>query len=478
MPQDRPNILFFCTDQQRADLMGCMGHPQIRTPSLDALAARGAVLHNLYVQGTVSMPSRASILTGRYPCMHGVTDNGYDLPESEITIADVFRQAGYHTACVGRTHVTCSRPHPILPRTDYHGFTECLHHQCYWVGLDPHGDYLQWIRQEHPDRYQEAAMPNPVDRRDAFCSSWWTLPDHLTMNAWVTDVSLDVIRRHLRERPGQPLLLWAGTWDPHMRYVVPSPWDRMYPPADIPLPVRREGELDDLPPHYRKLALTGWDRSSVPLDDVIRNTRSIYWGMISHVDDQFGRLMRGLEDLGLADNTIVVFTSDHGDCCGDHWVWTKGPYWFDGALKAPGIIAWPGALPAGRRIESLTETIDLMPTLCELAGIPAPATCQGRSMARLLRGEAADHRRDVYTEFHDHNQSGDVMFSIRTDRYRLVHYRDRPYGELYDYQTDPDSLYNRWNDPAYAGAKQQLEMQLLDRLMGNLQRPDTRRDLW
>lgn len=477
MSEPRPNILFFCTDQQRADLMGCMGHTGIRTPNLDALAARGTLLRSLYVQGTVCMPSRASILTGRYPCMHGVTDNGYDLPESEITMANVFRQAGYHTICVGRTHVTCSMPHPILP-ADYHGFSECHHHQCYWSGLDPHGDYLKWIKQEHSEWYEEAATPVPVDRDDAIVASWTKLPQELSMNAWVTNVSLDSVRRHRQERPDQPFLLWAGTWDPHSRFLVPVPWDRMYDPGRIPLPVRREGELADLPPHYAKLALTRWNRSSLPLDDVIRNTLSIYWGTISHLDDQFGRLMRGLEDMGLADNTIVVFTSDHGDCCGDHWVWSKGPYWFDGSLKVPGIISWPGGLPKGCSTEALTESVDLLPTLCELTGIAAPVACQGQSMASLLRGTTAKHRPDVYAEYHDHNQSGDVMFSIRTDRYRLVHYQNRPYGELYDYDTDPDSLYNRWNDPAYADITQRLEVQLLNRLMSNLQRPDTRTAKW
>jgi len=146
--EESPNILFYCTDQQRADLMGCMGHPAIRTPNLDALASRGILLRNLHVVGPVCMPSRASILTGQYPSRHGVTDNGYNLSEHAVTMPQVFRDAGYHTGAVGRTHVRCSLPHPILPSQDYYGFQDCVHSQCYYEGLDPHGEYLNWIRRE------------------------------------------------------------------------------------------------------------------------------------------------------------------------------------------------------------------------------------------------------------------------------------------------------------------------------------------
>lgn len=482
----RKNIILYCTDEQRFDLLGCMGHAGIQTPHVDALAADGAVFSNMYVQGTVCMPSRASILTGKYPCIHGITDNGFNLPESQTTIADILRDAGYHTACVGRTHVTCSMPHPVLPREDYHGFAECHHSQCYWEGLDPHGDYLSWIKEEHPGWYDSAAMPNPVNRDDAFGASWWDLPEELSMNAWITDVSLSVLKNGQEKNPDTPMFLWAGTWDPHPRYCAPSPWDKMYSPEVVPLPVRRDGELDDLPPHYRKLARLRWTGSkSHDLDEIIKNTLSVYWGMISHIDDQFGRLMRGIEALGMADDTIVIFTSDHGDLSGDHWCWGKGPYWFDGSLKIPFVIAdGIGAnhvdnrvLP-NRRTNALAEEIDILPTILDLAGIDIPPAVQGLSLAPLLAGKTDTHREDVYSEYHDHNQSGDVMFSVATDRYRYVHYQNRLYGELYDFESDPNALYNRWDNPSYASVKSSMRDRLLNRLMANLERPDTRESKW
>jgi uncharacterized sulfatase len=474
----RPNILIYCTDQQRADLMGCMGHAGIRTPNLDALAARGVLLRNLFIQGPVCMPSRASIMTGRYPSSHGVTDNGYELPRSERTIAHALREAGYFTAVVGRTHVRCSIPHPVLPERDYYGFERCHHSQCYWTGLDPHGEYLQWMRREHPDRFEEAATPRPVDRDDAICASWTTLEDDKTMTAWVTARSLELLREHRQGGDGRPFLLWAGTWDPHSRFLVPAPWDRMYPPDSVPLPVQYGGVPAGMPPHFARCARKPTGRGGLAPEQVIRNTLSIYWGMISHVDDQFGRLMRGLDALGLAEDTVVLFLSDHGEMAGDHGLWAKGPYFFDAALRVPGIVAAPGRLPAGRRCDALVETVDLLPALLEMAGAPAPPEVQGRSCLDLLAGRTERHRDDVFTEYHDHDLSGERMFGLRMEEWRITCYQDRPYGELYDLRADPQQTLNLWDRAAHEEVRRAMQLRLLNRLMSHCARPDRRVARW
>lgn len=482
----RPNVLIYCTDQQRADLLGCMGHAGIRTPHLDALASRGVLLRNLFVQGTVCMPSRYSIMTGQYPGTHGVIDNGYERPYDTPTFATAFAEAGYHTAVVGRTHLRCSVPHPIEPNTGYFGWRECAHSQCYWPGLDPHGEYATWVRMNWPDEYEKITAANPIDRDDAHCASWWDIRDDQTMTAWATTRTLEMFRRHRARRGDQPLLVWTGVWDPHMRFVIPPPWDRMYDPADIPLPARREGELDDLPPHYRQLALTQWQRSGLPLDDVIRNTLSVYWGTISHIDDQFGRLMRGLDELGELENTIVLFISDHGEMAGEHWCWTKGPYSFDGAQRVPGIIAGP-SLPAGREVEAFAELVDVAPTLLDLAGIdfdpadggPAGLEMQGRSAAPALRGETHEHREDAFAEYqHLGHGEEQLMLNLRTREHHIAFYPGQRYGELYDRINDPDALRNRWDDPAFADVKQRMIDRLLHRVAMNHRRPNTRTARW
>jgi len=189
-------------------------------------------------------------------------------------------------------------------------------------------------------------------------------------------------------------------------------------------------------------------------------------------------LMAGLEDLGLMDNTVIVFTSDHGDMAGEHWFWGKGPYLFDGALRIPGIIAAPGRLPAGRVTSALVEEIDFMPTLLEMAGVDAPATAQGRSCLPLLRGESDEHREDVFSEYHDHNLSGDRMFSLRTRRHRITRYQDRPYGELFDLEEDPDALQNLWDRADCSQLKRDMSERLMNRIMANIARPDIREALW
>ncbi len=490
-----PNIVFFCTDQQRADLLGCMGHPQIRTPNIDALARRGVLLRNLYVQGTVCMPSRASILTGRYPSQHGVIDNGFDLPQSETTLAHALRRNGYHTMLAGRSHLVCTQPHHILPDTEYYGFNECSHAQVYCGGTDPYNDYLRWIRTDHPDLYPEVAYANSskrwiVPQRDDM-GGFWTkdLDENRTLTAWVVQRSLEMIDAHRTARPDQPFFHWAGTWDPHSPFRVPPPWDRMYPPETIPLPVRTEDEMASLPPplhdfdvrrSFESSTRNGKLRAGLTLDEGTRNQASTYWGTISHIDDQFGRLVAGLEQRGLMDNTVIVFTSDHGDMMGDHWFRAKGMYFFDGALKVPGVLYAPGLARPGRTSDALVETIDLMPTLLDLAGAPTPATVKGRSLAKLLEDEAVAHRPDVFSEWQGFSFSRpDVrVCSLQDDRYRIVFFQNQTYGQLYDRQADPDELCNLWDSPDHREAKQALTAKLLNRMMANLEPPDTREASW
>lgn len=484
----QPNILFYCTDQQRADLMGCMGHPIIQTPNFDRLAARGMNVRNCFVQGTVCMPSRASILTGLYPSRHGVIENGFNLDESLPTLPGILAEAGYHTGAVGRTHVRCSQPHPIHPSKDYYGFQDCIHTQCYWEGLDPKGAYLDWIRAEHPQWYEAAATPCPVNRTDAFCASWSELPQELSMTSWVTDQSLHWLDRHQSQHGATPFMLWAGTWDPHFRFLVSAPWDRMYDPASIPLPAWCDGEFKDMPPFYQHIARTMPEGASrAEWDRTIQNSLSIYYGMISHIDDQFGRLLDGLEERGELDDTIVVFTSDHGEMAGAHQMWSKGAYFYDDALRIPLLISAPGVTPQGAVSDAFVEEVDFLPTLLDLAGVECPKHVQGKSFYALLNGESTTHREDVFSEYQFINnpdyqniiESSEQFASIRNMQHRLTVCLGHEGGQLFDYDLDPDCLHNRWNDATYADVRASMERRLLFRMMENTQRsPVFREACW
>ncbi|MEI6073525.1 MAG: sulfatase-like hydrolase/transferase [Verrucomicrobiae bacterium] len=484
----KPNVVIFCTDHQRADFLGCAGHPLINTPNLDRLAARGVRYENLYVTNTVCMPSRASILTGTYPCRHTVTTNGFNLPTHQKTIAHVLRDAGYHTMVVGRTHVVCTKPRPKYSKTDFYGFSQCAHAQVYCGNTDPGNDYLLWIKEEHPEHYDDIAFANRKSDDD-LSGSRTKVPQELSMNSWVVGKSLEFIREHREKSPEQPFFLWAGTWDPHSPYRAPEPWGSMYNPADISVPAQMKEEIESFPLEMRRLAINAPHiKYKVPLEQLVRNNIAMYMGMISHIDDQLGRLLDGLDKMGLTDDTIILFISDHGDMMGEHWFFGKSLYFYDGALKMPGIIAGPG-IPLGKVFEGLAESVDLMPTLLELAAVPVPAEVQGKSWCPAIRGDGAAVHRNVYTEFQhfklsdpDHvfadEPKDEHVFSLFDGRYRIVCFKDRLYGQLFDFEADPGNHRNRWDDPEYANVKTEMQNKLLNRLMSNLTQPDTRIADW
>lgn len=482
----KPNIIIFCTDHQRADFLSCAGHPLIKTPNLDRLAARGVRYSNLYVQNTVCMPSRASILTGTYPCRHTITSNGFNLPEHHKTIAHVLRDAGYHTMAVGRTHIICTQPRPEYSKTDFYGFSQCAHAQVYCGDTDPDNDYLAWIREKHPEYYDDIAFANRKPDRD-LSGSRTKVPQELSMNSWVVGKSLDFIRGHQEKSQDQPFLLWAGTWDPHSPYRAPEPWGSMYNPDDIELPVMLEDELASFPEEMKRLAMKE-NPNKVPLKQLIKNNIAMFMGMISHIDDQLGRLLDGLDEMGLTDNTIILFTSDHGDMMGEHWFFGKYLFFYDGALKVPGIMAGPG-ISQGQVFDGLAESVDLMPTLLDLANVPAPPQVQGKSWSPAMHGDNSVVHQDVYTEFQyfklpdpdnvwANPPQDEYVFSLFDGRYRIVYYKDRDYGQLFDSVKDPDHHINFWNDPEYAGVKNEMQTKLLNRLMNNLAQPDTRLAGW
>ncbi|MCF6175020.1 MAG: sulfatase-like hydrolase/transferase [Victivallaceae bacterium] len=478
----KPNIIIFCTDHQRADYLSCAEHPLIKTPNLDRLAARGVRYENLYVQNTICMPSRASILTGTYPCRHTVTCNGYNLPETDKTIAHVLRDAGYHTMAVGRTHVVCTQPRPKYSKTNFYGFNQCTHAQVYCGDTDPDNDYLAWIREEHAEYYDDIAFANRNQVGDLL-GSHTEVPEELSMNSWVVGRSLEFIEKHNEKSPKQPFLLWAGTWDPHSPYRAPEPWGSMYDPADITPPAQIEAELEAYPDELKRLATVNFHKNpDIPMEQVWRNTRAMYMGMISHIDDQFGKLLDGLDEMRLTDDTIILFTSDHGDMMGEHWFSGKRIYFYDGALKVPGIMAGPG-IPQGETFEGLAESVDLMPTLLDLVSVPVPAEVQGKSWHPLMVGDNTIIHDDVYTEIQHFNLNNDDsknehVFSIFDGRYRIVYFNDRPYGQLFDFSNDPGNHINRWDDPNYAGIKQEMQNKLMNRIMRNLTQPDTRLADW
>lgn len=418
----RLNLLILTNDQHRADALGCTGNPVVKTPVVDRLAGEGVLFENHYVQCPQCVPSRSAMHTGRYPHTNRTPTNLYRLSEREQTLAMVLNANGYRTVTTGEL--------PFAPTKFLGGFQEVL----------PGGEKMP------PDHaaLRERHAANLKKDFQAVAAPW---PEELDETALFASRAIAFLRAN-RERP---FYLHVNFRRPHHPFDPPAPFDRMYAGARFPASHRRDGEMNNKPPAQRKSLenSVGFDlRAMTPRD--LDRIKSYYYGMISLNDGYIGRILDELRKLGLDRRTVVVFNADHGEMLGDHGLLFKGGYFYDEVVHAPLILRAPG-LAAGKRVADLVETVDLMPTLLELLGLPKPDRVQGRSLLGARRPA-------VFSEF-----PGTKM--VRTREWKLVHYVRAAYGELYNLKEDPHELYNRWDDPACAAAKSEMQGRLADWLV-------------
>lgn len=506
MPSQTPNILCLCMDQLRYDHLGCYGNQMVRTPNLDRLAARGMVFDNAYVTSPLCMPARSTFFTGRTPRGHGVRTNGIPLDPRVPTMTETLRQAGYHTHAVGKIHLHNfgEQAMPTDPRElaqwpesrrawdqgaishlplPYYGLESALYVGGHgsWVW----GDYVNWMRAEHPDLlpaiYGQEVLEDwtPLCGEHAYKSA---LPAELHYNRWIADRTNEFLAQ--RAQDGRPFFCWTSFPDPHHPYVAPRPYCDWYDPAEMPLPTRRPGELDDLPPFYRIVhdegptrwqGLAGRFEATRRTDDELRHIWAMTYAMVSCADAALGLVLDQLEALGLAENTLVCFLADHGDMLGDHYIVNKGPFHFDSLLRMPMIWSWPGHIAEGTRADGLATQTDLAPTLLDLCGLPIPegpcpaqpvapyqrAPWPGHSLLPILRGEVQRVRDWVIVE-NDEDYLGSAVRSFITDEYKLTVYSGHPdWGELFDRRNDPGELHNLWDDPAMQETRSRLMQEFL-----------------
>ncbi len=506
-PAKRPNVLCFVMDQLRWDHLGCYGNAGIRTPNLDRLATRGMVFDRAYVANPLCMPARATLFTGRTPRGHGVRTNGIPLDPAVPTMTEALRRAGYHTHAAGKIHLHCfsaaaeadgevdlgqwpesrgawdegvlkALPSPYygLESADFVGG----HGTWIW------GGYSNWIRESHPDALPKiTGQENLADWsehcREAALKS--AVPEALHYNRFIADRTCTFLEE--KQRDERPFFCWCSFPDPHHPYVAPQPFCDWYDPADMPLPITEEGELDKLPPFYRVIheegagrwgSVSGRRRPTRRTDAEIQHIWAMTYAMVSCVDAAIGRVLDTLETTGLAENTIVCFLTDHGDMLGDHGIVNKGPFHFEGLLRMPFIWSWPGHFPAGVRTAGLASQIDFAPTLLDLCGVaipegPRPAEpvaaherdpWPGRSLAPVLLGQEKKVRDWVIVE-NDEDYLGTNVRSFITNRYKLTVYAGHPeWGELFDLQEDPEERRNLWDEPEAKALKTALQAKYME----------------
>jgi len=467
---ERPNILFIMTDQHRWDCLGVNGNDILRTPHLDALARRSANFTHAFVQAPVCVPSRVSFFTGRYPHSHKNRVNYTPLSRSEVLMQRRLKEAGYVTAAVGKLHL--HPPTPEEARRSGFDFVE-LHDAVPY--LDRFSDYVKWRNERDPKRaihYRRCAR-DIEPGRNPFRAA---IDEEYTDTAWVGLRT----RHYLKQLAGgeKPFFLFSSFWKPHSPFEVPRPYDTMYDAVEIPLPrPMSRAQIEALPPPLASLILRG-KKPPYGMDrERLQWAYRSYYGCISQIDSEVGRILETLKALGREKDTIVVFSSDHGDQLLKHGLMGKNCF-FEESVRVPFIIGWPGRVKPGQYTQ-LVECVDLLPTLFELAGLPEPYENQGRSLAPLIAdlGRPYVEREAVFAEnvipevingmgFFFEKGKGvkgtrhpDAKM-VRTRRWKYNYYPDG-YAELYDLRDDPDEYRNLAGQRRHAEVEARMKDLLL-----------------
>lgn len=483
---NRKNILFIMCDQLRYDYLSCTGHKRLNTPNIDALAARGVRFANTYVQSPICGPSRMSFYTGRYVSSHGATGNFVPLRIGEHNIGDHLKPLGMRPVLVGKTHIVADQEGMARLGIDPKSKIGVHHAQ---AGFEPyerddgvHPDamvkpdvaYNAYLKERgydaHTNPWHWAANSVSVDGevRTGFFNDIADQPAIVTDEDAETPYMTRRAMQFLAEDDGEtPWLLHLSYIKPHWPYISPAPYNDMYGPDDVQPVHRSEAELDD-PNPLARLFQERVCAQTFAKNEARKTVVPAYMGLIKQIDDQLGHLFAFMDERGLLDQTMIVFTSDHGDYLGDHWMGDKD-FFHDAAVKVPLIIADPDpACDATRGTvdQRLVEAIDLVPTFIEYAGGDVPQhIIDGRSLMPLLRGETVEWRDHVISEYDYFMQPFNAKlgrapltcrsYMIANARWKYIHAPGYP-PMLFDLQNDPDEFHDLGRSADHADARQEM----------------------
>ncbi len=519
----RPNFLLFITDQQRADHLGCYGNTEVNTPNIDSIAANGMSFDKFYVTTPSCMPSRATLMTGRTPSANGVRHNGLPLSVEATTYVDLLRAAGYRTAHIGKSHIQNMTMHPINPpqwvpeagdpppedlsdakkmlRGDAYDMEKNplwgknpnrdMHHMPFY-GFDHvrfangHGDMVQghytgWLKERHEDHMSLRGPKNAQPTEGWVAPQAWhtSIPEEHYPTSYVTEMALEYLDGlgQGQDDSDDPFFLYCSYPDPHHPFTPPGKYWGMYDPDKMTLPENFGKEGNDetaLMRHLRQQFVDGSGRMDhvYPFMCGEREAREIHaltYGMISMVDDGIGRILAKLKELGLDDDTVIMFTSDHGDFLGDHSLMLKTGLHYESVIRVPFIYSDP-MQPVSGRSDELGGIIDIGHSILGRAGLAAYNGIQGLDLVDAARTGKSLARDGVAIEEDALGSHIGIDHQMRlrshiTERYRLTIIDGEELGELYDRQEDPGELNNLWRDPGAATIKAELmERMMRERL--------------
>jgi len=501
----RPNFILYITDQHRADYLGCYGHPVLKTPSIDALAESGVCFDRFYVTSPVCMPNRASLMTCRMPSGHGVRFNGIPLERRNVTFVELLKEAGYDTALIGKSHLrTFTGIPPVLKRPNvrpgYHKadgeLAEAVRHDLadpiykveepdFWAGPQPAvptpfygfdhvelvtghgdhigGDYTKWLLDRDPNAANLIGPENQLPH-DYTCPQAvrTAVPAELYSTTYIAERAEAWLKS--RADSDRPFFLMVSWPDPHHPFNPPGRYWDMYDPDDMEVP-EAFSRNDWMPPAHVSGVLETREKGQANLQGMntigcsareAQEARALTCGMITMIDDAVGRVQTALSESGRADETIKIFTSDHGDHLGDHRMLLKGAEQYEDITRVPFIWADPEG-PNGERSDRIGQTLDIGASILERARIEKAFGMQGVDVV----SEDAEGRPHAFIQYaHQAEMDGlnitPNVHTIRDEKYRLSVMDGVEWGELYDLENDPGEFTNLWADPDYATTKLKL----------------------
>ena len=484
---EKTNILLITSDQQHWNTLGVFNE-DIKTPNLDSLSRQGTVFSRAYCTNPTCTPSRASIITGKYPSQHGAYSLGTKLSESEHTIGEYLSNAGYKTTLIGKAHFqptkstnefTSLESMPILQDLDFwknfHGpfygfdYIELARNHTDEALVGQH--YALWMEDKGLKNWRDC-FSKPTGNAPAQKYKW-NIPEEYHYNTWIAERTNVLLEQY--KKSDSNFFIWSSFLDPHPSYLVPEPWDTMYNPERITLPSLVEGEHDNNPPHFKLTQqknpdFSAWDEPDgnschgfeshlLEKDELAKNI-AVYYGMVSMMDKYIGQIIDKLDKLGLSENTLVIFTSDHGHLYGQHGMTAKGPFHYEDLLRVPFIARMPKRIPSSIHSNSLQSLIDIAPTFLSIAGLSIPRDMSGIDQKLVWFDQKSSVRNHILVE-NRHQPTTLYAKTYLDSRYKITVYYNCDYGELFDLKKDPHEINNLWSQPAFSKLKQEMLKKLI-----------------
>jgi arylsulfatase A-like enzyme len=490
----KKNVLLIVVDQWRGLMLPKLGADYLKLPNIDRLCAEGVTFRNHFTQTVPCGPARASLLTSLYMMNHRAVQNTIPLADRFTNLAHELRRGGYDPALVGYTTTTPDPRHTSANDPRFFVLGDIMDGFHSVGSFENRNAYFGWVESQGlkmPKPRENIWLPQGTSPGGATAEPA-VIPKELSDTAWFTQRGLDYLRGHA----GKPWFLHLGYYRPHPPFIAPTPYNAMYRPQDMPKVVRasspaEEAKQNALLAHYiREIKQASFFQDGKALgsdmsEAEVAQMRATYCGLMSEIDDHLGRVFAYLEETGQWDDTLIVFTCDHGEQAGDHYLLGKIGY-FDESYRIPMIIRDPRAdanISRGTIVENFTETIDTMPTILEWLGLPVPRQCDGRSLLPFVeQGAPADWRTEVHYEF----DFRDVFYSkpetslgipmdkcslavVQDEAFKYVHFAALP-PLFFDLKKDPGQFVNRAGDPAYAGRMGEYAAKMLDWRLGFAER--------